>query len=443
MPKSVQEIIEESRAVRAAIGRQTAARRPIAAGRGESLEARAERAVVDLERINARERRMASVRANRPGFLTPNTRTGADTPEASERRKSFLAWVRDGRPRAALQTSSDTSGGVFVPLEISSVVRENLIYADQIRRAATVLTTATDTLRIPQRTANSQAQWLAETDTDSTTGPSYGATDIPISGIRCEIPVSNDGGLAFVKHAPLIAFPAFFRAFFLRLFNVAFQLIDLAVTLIRVHLGFGPLLGSVRRRVGVLCQRRGGDDGASAIAVIHGGRPDREAKANRRGAAHEGRPSPEARRARQDRDKQSGEHETARRLVRDSEAEGPAVLDIDADGPAGSNREQHAPTNLSAPPFWGSVHGWIPFRRGFHMARRRSSARRAFCISRWASKRRRCDRMRLAMAPWHPGRAWRPWSAQRGAGFEAFGIAAPVPCVRYRGSHGADGVCAP
>jgi len=194
MPKTVEETLANSRATRERIAAARQAR-SLDTPRGSALEVRAAAALRRFERATdgaERDRRMASIRMNRPGFLTENTREGFSTPEARERRSGFVAWMRKGTPQAALQTSSDPGGGVFVPLEISNAVRENLIYADQIRRVATVLTTGTDTLRIPERTANSQAQWLAETDTDSSTGPAYGAADIPVSGIRCEIPVSND-----------------------------------------------------------------------------------------------------------------------------------------------------------------------------------------------------------------------------------------------------------
>jgi HK97 family phage major capsid protein len=190
MPDTVEDIIAKSRATRERVAAQRHARG--LAGNPQSLERRAWAALTRLERAEERDRRMASIRANRPGFLTPARDGDTSSPEARERRRSFVAWMRGGTPQAALQTSSDPGGGVFVPLEISKTIRENLIYADQIRRVAMVLTTGTDTLRIPERTANSQAQWLAENDSDSSTGPTYGAVDIPVSGIRCEIPISND-----------------------------------------------------------------------------------------------------------------------------------------------------------------------------------------------------------------------------------------------------------
>jgi HK97 family phage major capsid protein len=197
MPETVENIIAESRATRQRISAERASR--IASSRAENSDAALRgRLNATIERINRNEAasehrfRAASITAARPNFLTENTREGYSSPEGRERRRSFVAWMRGGTPQAALQTSTDPGGGVFVPLEISRTIRENLIYADQIRRVATVLTTGTDTLRIPERTANSQAQWLAETDPDGITGPTYGAADIPVSGIRCEIPVSND-----------------------------------------------------------------------------------------------------------------------------------------------------------------------------------------------------------------------------------------------------------
>lgn len=161
-----------------------------------------ERQAAEQERVTAgldRERRMASIARNRPGFLTerPDDEEGGavinrNSPEARERRQAFANFARTGRMQAALRTSSDAGGGVFVPLEISSVIRQNLVQISQVRMVATTVTCSTDTLRIPKRTGASTATWVAENDTASATQPSYGGFDIPLCDARCYVDVSNN-----------------------------------------------------------------------------------------------------------------------------------------------------------------------------------------------------------------------------------------------------------
>ncbi len=198
MPETVQEIIARSRSTRERLAAQREAR-GMGTHRGGTLEVRAkeivgraEAAIRQIERGAEQDRRMASVRANRPGFLAPHLDSGRASPEAMARRDAFVAWVRNGQPLAALQTSRDSGGGIFVPIEISQTIRENLVLVDQIRRVASVVTTGTDTLRIPKRSAATTAQWLGENDTSSETDPVYGAIDISVNGARAYVDISND-----------------------------------------------------------------------------------------------------------------------------------------------------------------------------------------------------------------------------------------------------------
>ena len=135
---------------------------------------------------------MASIRANRPGFLTGRPDTARHSPEAIQRHRAFASWARTGNVQASLQTSNDSAGGVFVPLEISQTIRENLVQVSQVRRVAHIETCSTDTLRIPARSAASTAAWVAEIDAANATGPAYGGVDIPVNGARCYVDVSND-----------------------------------------------------------------------------------------------------------------------------------------------------------------------------------------------------------------------------------------------------------
>ncbi len=157
-----------------------------------ALRGRAMAAVRQIERNAERGRRMASIQANRPGIFAPYQDTGRVSPEAVSRRSAFAAWVRNGRPQAALQTSKDSGGGIFVPIEISQTIRENLVLVDQIRRVASAVTTSTDTLLIPKRSAATTAQWLAENDTALPTDPTFGAVEISVNGARAYVDISND-----------------------------------------------------------------------------------------------------------------------------------------------------------------------------------------------------------------------------------------------------------
>ena len=157
-----------------------------------ALRGRAMAAVRRIERNAEQGRRMASIQANRPGISAPYQDTGRVSPEAVSRRSAFAAWIRNGEPQAALQTSGIAGGGIFVPIEISQTIRENLVLVDQIRRVASAVTTSTDTLRIPKRSAATTAQWLAEGDTALPTDPTYGAIDISVDGARAYVDISNE-----------------------------------------------------------------------------------------------------------------------------------------------------------------------------------------------------------------------------------------------------------
>jgi HK97 family phage major capsid protein len=116
-----------------------------------------------------------------------------NSPEARERRKAFATFARTGRVQAALQTSVDSGGGVFVPLEISNVIRENLVQVSQVRQVATIITASTDTVRIPKRTGASTAAWVTDGETlTAGTQPAYGGFDIPVNASRCYVDVNNN-----------------------------------------------------------------------------------------------------------------------------------------------------------------------------------------------------------------------------------------------------------
>ena len=175
------ELLETSRSTRAAIAAERSAP---AAGGDDDLRARASAAINAIECNIEEGRRMASIVRNRPGFLTerPEEEEGGaainhNSPEARERRKAFAQFARTGQIQASLRSSSDAGGGVFVPLEISNVIRENLVQVSQVRAVATTVTCSTDTLRIPKRTGASTAAWVAENDTAGATQPSYGGFD--------------------------------------------------------------------------------------------------------------------------------------------------------------------------------------------------------------------------------------------------------------------------
>ncbi|MGO9547401.1 MAG: phage major capsid protein [Rhodomicrobium sp.] len=197
--RTTEEIIAESRALRERLARDTIARieakhqaRGMGTSAGGQLEARAMAAVRQIERTAEQGRRMASIRASRPNFLTGSPETGRGSPEARERRRAFAHYARTGQVHASLQTSSDAGGGVFVPIEISQTIRENLVQVSQVRKVAHIEATSTDTLRIPRRTGASTASWVAEIDAANATGPAYGAVDIPVDDSRCYVDVSNN-----------------------------------------------------------------------------------------------------------------------------------------------------------------------------------------------------------------------------------------------------------
>ena len=143
-----------------------------------------ERQAAEQERVTAgldRERRMASIARNRPGFLTerPDDEEGGavinrNSPEARERRKAFAQYARTGQIQAALQTSSDAGGGVFVPLELSNVILENLVTGRPGAEGGD------DHHRVEQHCTHSkadrgqQAAWVNDTDTLTAATKVYG-----------------------------------------------------------------------------------------------------------------------------------------------------------------------------------------------------------------------------------------------------------------------------
>ncbi len=189
-----------ARAENAAADQGRAGRRQLADGNAASILARADRAVARYEAAADRangEARMASVRAQRPGFLADPGRDADDGVRAT-RRAAFQAFIRHGKDGMqpgqiqALRIADDKSGGFLVPMDMEAQLVRNLVQVSQIRQVARVGTTSKDMVRVPKRTSASTASYVSEIETASSTAPGYGAVDVPICDARCYIDISNN-----------------------------------------------------------------------------------------------------------------------------------------------------------------------------------------------------------------------------------------------------------
>jgi HK97 family phage major capsid protein len=198
MPDNRQETLASTRALIAAsraTRERVAARQRQVGAAGDSdamLRLRAARAINALERGAEQDRRMASIRANRPNLSIGHAGAGRGSLEATERRRAFASWVRKGTPQAALQTLKDSGGGILAPMDFERELVRNLVQVSQVRQVARVGSTSTDTVRVPRRTGASTAAYVGEIEAASGTEPTYGAVDVPICDARAYVDLSNN-----------------------------------------------------------------------------------------------------------------------------------------------------------------------------------------------------------------------------------------------------------
>ncbi|MBI5260260.1 MAG: phage major capsid protein [Bradyrhizobium sp.] len=132
-------------------------------------------------------------RLNRPGF----GRDQVETSEQQAARARFATFLRYGPEgmepgdRRALVVGDDTKGGYLAPAEFVAEILRGLVQFSPVRAAARVGTTAAGEVLIPKRTGRLTARWVGETETRTSTEPSYGQLRIPVNEAACYVDVSN------------------------------------------------------------------------------------------------------------------------------------------------------------------------------------------------------------------------------------------------------------
>lgn len=126
----------------------------------------------------------------------PNIFRAANDNELTAERKAFESFMRHGPERMpveevkSLVVSDDTRGGYLAPAEFQTEILKNLVEYSPVRMAARVGSTAASSVILPKRTGTPTASWVAEVETRSETGSTYGQVEIPVHEMAAYVDVS-------------------------------------------------------------------------------------------------------------------------------------------------------------------------------------------------------------------------------------------------------------
>jgi HK97 family phage major capsid protein len=118
--------------------------------------------------------------------------------ELSVEAKAFDGFMRRGPDslqdveRKALVIADDTSGGYLAPPEFDTAIIKNLVLFSPIRTAARVASMNSGEIRIPKRTGQPTARWVAERETRTGTQAAYGQATITAREMACYVDVSQE-----------------------------------------------------------------------------------------------------------------------------------------------------------------------------------------------------------------------------------------------------------
>jgi HK97 family phage major capsid protein/HK97 family phage prohead protease len=135
-------------------------------------------------------------RLSRPGAPRIEVR---EDPQAET--KAFVRWCRRGWDGmgdlekkilgASTATSPSTQGWQLVPEQFLTELQKNLVEFSPMRQVARVQQVGGSPVKLPKRTANLAAGWVAETSEHSVSEPVYGQQEIPIFEARVSTEVTN------------------------------------------------------------------------------------------------------------------------------------------------------------------------------------------------------------------------------------------------------------
>lgn len=132
-----------------------------------------------------------AAKVNRPGQQAVETK-GEPTAET----KAFAAYLRHG-PNApaddikALTVSSDPQGGFLAPAEMSTEFIRNLVEFSPVRAVASIRTTGAPSVIYPTRTGVTSAKWKGETQTQESSQPGFGQSELIVRELNTYIDISN------------------------------------------------------------------------------------------------------------------------------------------------------------------------------------------------------------------------------------------------------------
>ncbi|WAJ26284.1 phage major capsid protein [Antarcticirhabdus aurantiaca] len=138
--------------------------------------------------------RIASLetRLNRPGGTQTETRN-----EPTIEQRAFGNFLRHGQTnltaeeQRALTVGVDANGGYTVPDNFVAELLRDVVNFSPVRQYARVMSVAGANVRMPKRTGNMTAQWVAEIGDRPETQPTYGEVELTPFEAACWVPVSN------------------------------------------------------------------------------------------------------------------------------------------------------------------------------------------------------------------------------------------------------------
>lgn len=151
------------------------------------------------ERSDARIAEIASAVAKLDAKMGRPRTGGGDQRqgEQSAEFKAFTTLIRQGKEALtaeefkALRVADDTAGGYLSPPEVVAELIKNVVPYSPVRQAARIGVTSLGSVKIPKRTGQMTGVWVSETETRTSTQPTYGQVEITVNECACYVDISN------------------------------------------------------------------------------------------------------------------------------------------------------------------------------------------------------------------------------------------------------------